>query len=109
MGTKRFINYETLNGKCPIEDWLDSLDAVATARIYARLKRVAFGNRGDAKSVGDGVSELRMVFGSGYRVYFAQYSDEIIILLCGDDKDTQKQDIAKAKKYWLDFKRRNND
>ncbi len=109
MGPKRLINYETQSGKCPIEDWLDNLDSAVAARIYARLKRVALGNTGDAKAVGDGVSELRMAFGSGYRVYFAQHGDEIVVLLCGGDKGTQRGDIAKAKSYWLDFKRRNDD
>ena len=79
-----------------------------TARIEARLKRIAFGNFGDAKPVGSGVSELRLPFGSGYRVYFAQHGETIVILLCGGDKSSQDKDIESAKLYWSDFKRRNN-
>ena len=105
---KKLLDYETPNGDCPIRDWLDQLDGAVTARIEARLKRVAFGNFGDVKPVGQGVSELRLAFGSGYRVYFAQHGDEIIILLCGGDNGSQTDDIETAKNYWLDFKRRNH-
>ena len=105
---KAVIDYEAADGTCPIRDWLDDLNGAITARIEARLKRVALGNLGDVKPVGQGVSELRMKFGSGYRVYFAQHGDEIIILLCGGDKGSQSEDIETAKSYWLDFKRRNN-
>ncbi len=83
---KILLDYETDDGDCPIRDWLDSLDRITTTRIEARLKRIAFGNFGDAKSVGSGVSELRMPFGSGYRVYFAQHGETIVILLCGGDR-----------------------
>ncbi|MEZ4813806.1 MAG: type II toxin-antitoxin system RelE/ParE family toxin [Bdellovibrionota bacterium] len=105
---KNVIDYETVGGKCPLREWLDELDASTIARIEARLQRVAFGNFGDAKSVGQGVSELRMKFGSGYRVYFAQFGNEIVVLLCGGDKSSQDSDIKVAKEYWEDFKRRNN-
>ena len=105
---KVLVDYEAPNGKCPIRDWLDELDTATAARIEARLKRVSFGNFGDVKAVGQGVSELRIKFGSGYRVYFAQHGDQIVILLCGGDKASQEKDIEKAKSYWIDFKRRNN-
>ena len=105
---KTIIDYETASGKCPIREWLDELDGAVTARIESRLKRVAFGNSGDVKSVGRGVSELRLTFGSGYRVYFGQHGDEIIVLLCGGDKGSQTDDIETAKSYWADFKRRNS-
>ena len=105
---KNIIDYETSSGSCPIREWLDELDTPTVARIEARLQRVAFGNFGDSKSVGQGVSELRMKFGSGYRVYFAQYGKEIVVLLCGGDKSSQNSDIKLAKEYWEDFKRRNN-
>jgi putative addiction module killer protein len=109
MVVKRLIDYETPSGKFPIREWLSGLDTPIIARIEARLKRVALGNMGDVKSVGEGVSELRMTFGSGYRVYFGQYEGHIIILLCGGDKGTQDNDIETAKKYWLDFNGRNNE
>lgn len=105
---KTLIDYETENGKCPIREWLDVLDGVTTARIEARLKRIALGNLGDVKPVGQGIGELRINFGSGYRVYFGQHGEEIIILLCGGDKSSQSRDIEMAKLYWTDFKRRNN-
>ena len=105
---KKLINYETSTGKCPVRAWLDELDSVVSARIQARIRRITYGNFGDAKSVGQGVSELRITFGSGYRVYFARYGEEIILLLCGGDKASQVQDIQTAQNYWLDFKRRIN-
>ncbi len=79
-------------------DWLDGLrDAVAVKRIKQRLARVQIGLFGDAKSVGDGVSELRVDHGPGYRVYFTRRGDVVVILLCGGDKGSQKRDIARAK------------
>ena len=77
--------------------WLDGLrDMKARARIQARLDRMAEGNPGDVKPVGEGVSELRIDFGPGYRVYFKSRGHEIIILLAGGDKKTQANDIKVA-------------
>jgi putative addiction module killer protein len=81
-------------------------DAQARARIQARLARVALGNFGDHKPVGDGVLELRIDWGAGYRVYFARIRATVLILLCGGDKTTQQEDIARAKNYLEDFKAR---
>jgi putative addiction module killer protein len=105
---KTLVDYETKSGSCPLREWLDELDHTVVARIEARLKRVALGNFGDVKAVGQGVSELRLKFGSGYRLYFSQHGEEIIVLLCGGDKGSQADDIETAKNYWADFKRRNN-
>jgi putative addiction module killer protein len=105
---KHLIDYETTDGALPIRKWLDDLDSAVVARIEARLKRVAFGNLGDVKGVGEGVSELRMTFGSGYRVYFGQHGNDLIILLCGGSKGSQSSDIEKAHEFWIDWKRRNN-
>lgn len=78
--------------------WLDNLrDVTARLRIAARLRRIEHGNFGDAKFVGDGIRELRVDYGPGYRVYFVQHGQEIVILLCGGDKRTQAADIARAK------------
>lgn len=77
--------------------WLGSLvDRRAAARILDRIKRASNGNFGDAKAVGSGVSEMRIDYGPGYRVYFFRRGKELVILLCGGDKKSQKADIAKA-------------
>jgi len=102
--------YQTSKGKRPFDQWLDSLkDQRDVTRIQARLLRVEFGNLGDAKSVGDGVTELRFFFGSGYRVYIGQHGNEIVVLLCGGDKTTQGKDIEEAKAFWADFQRRQDE
>ena len=78
--------------------WLSGLrDRRAVARIAARLDRMAAGNPGDVQPVGEGVSELRINYGPGYRVYFIQQGPVLIILLCGGDKSTQSKDIKQAK------------
>lgn len=78
--------------------WLSGLkDARASARITARLDRLAIGNPGDVKPVGDGVSEMRIDYGPGYRVYFLRRGALVIVLLCGGDKATQDSDIKAAK------------
>ncbi len=77
--------------------WLDTLlDLRARARIQVRIERLAGGNPGDVKPVGEGVSELRINYGPGYRVYFKQYKRELIILLAGGDKSSQARDIKAA-------------
>lgn len=106
---KELRTYETTDGRRPFDEWLDGLKDKAAARIAARLNRVALGNFGDVKSVGEGVSELRLVFGSGYRVYFGQDGDKIVLLLCGGDKGTQEKDIRAAKMHLQDYKRRGHD
>ena len=79
-------------------EWLDGLrDHRAATRIAQRIVRLQSGLFGDVKSVGGGVSELRVDYGPGYRVYFAQRGLMLIILLCGGDKRSQRQDIARAK------------
>ena len=80
-------------------DWLNNLkDLRARAKVQARIDRVATGNFGDAKSVGDGVSELRIDYGQGYHVYFLRYGVVLVVLLCGGDKSSQAADIEKAKR-----------
>jgi putative addiction module killer protein len=71
-------------------------DANAAVRIVARIRRMEMGNLGDAKSVGNGVMEMRIDYGPGYRVYYSQRGTEIVILLCAGDKRTQRQDIRRA-------------
>ena len=71
-----------------------------------RLNRIVSGNFGDTRSVGDGVWELRLHFGSGYRVYYSRVGDDVVLLLCGGDKSAQKRDIKTAKRYLTEFKLR---
>lgn len=79
------------------QDWFSGLtDGMVKARIEARVSRLGFGNAGDAAPVGEGVSELRLHFGSGWRVYYTERGGQIIILLAGGNKSTQKRDIKLA-------------
>ena len=78
--------------------WFNKLsDRIARARIQARIDRIEMGNFGDIAPVGEGVSELRIFYGPGYRVYFVQKNSVVVILLSGGDKSSQQSDIAKAK------------
>lgn len=90
----------------PIFDrWLEGLrDRRARVRIQFRIDRLELGNFGDAKSVGEGVRELRIDYGPGYRVYFVQRGQEIVILLCGGDKSSQGRDIDMAKRMAKEMK-----
>lgn len=100
--------YENENGKIPFLDWFEDLDYQIRARVEKRLKIYEqTGHLGDYKNLGDGIYEMRLFFGSGYRIYFTKQDDKIIIILCGGDKSTQTRDIEKAKKYWKDFTNKN--
>jgi putative addiction module killer protein len=84
--------------------WMKTMkDHTARAVINARIRRLSLGNKGDCKYIGDGISELRIDFGPGYRVYYFQAGQEIIILLCGGDKSSQSGDIDKAKQIALNL------
>ena len=86
------IKSETFN------KWLKSLrDARAVSRINARIRQVSLGNLGDIAPVGEGVSEMRIFYGPGYRVYFIREGQSLVVLLCGGDKSSQKKDIKQAK------------
>jgi putative addiction module killer protein len=92
------------NGDCPFKKWMFSLkDKALVARFKARLARVELGNFGDTKSVGNGVRELRFVFGTGYRKYSGLDGDKLVLLLAGGDKSTQEKDIKLAYRYWSDY------
>ncbi|MBV1701456.1 MAG: type II toxin-antitoxin system RelE/ParE family toxin [Hyphomicrobiales bacterium] len=86
--------------------WLTALrDQRAVARIQIRIDRVLLGNFGDVKAVGEGVCEMKIDYGPGYRVYYVQRGKTLVLLLCGGDKSTQKSDIAEAKslsREWTD-------
>jgi putative addiction module killer protein len=99
--------YQTADRAQPFIEWLRGLaDRQARARIEARLARVATGNFGDVRPVGEGVLELRVHWGPGYRVYLARVGNVIVLLLCGGDKRTQQRDIERAKEYFEDYKGR---
>lgn len=101
---RTIVIYETSDGKMPFLEWLNGLkDAKARATIRARLDRVRLGNLGDVKSIGDGLHELRIDFGPGYRVYFGQDRLVLVILFCGGDKRSQSKDIGKAKILWREY------
>lgn len=103
---RQIQNYLTADGRSPFVEWLGSLrDTQTRSKIRNRLRRVESGNLGDYRSVGEGVCELRINYGPGYRVYFGQIGSTIVLLLCGGDKSTQEQDIEKAKEYWIDYER----
>lgn len=86
-------------------DWLDDLrDRRAVARINARLRNASLGHFGDVAPVGDGVSEMRIHYGPGYRLYFIRRGPAIIVMLCGGDKDSQQRDIRRAKTMAPDWR-----
>ena len=105
-GHPRRLNiYRLPNGQSPFTNWLESIQDLGTqGRIGRRLERLANGNFGDCRSIGDGVFELRIHFGPGYRIYFGELDDTIVLLLCGGDKSSQERDIRRAKTYWLQYK-----
>ena len=101
------FRYQREDGGEPFTDWLAGLrDKAAEARIRIRLRRVEAGNFGDCEPVGEGVTELRIHVGAGYRVYFGRHGKTLVILLCGGDKGSQATDIKRAKDFWVDWKRR---
>lgn len=102
---RRLKPYVTAAGKCPFDEWFDTLRNRRTrAVIDARLIHVRQGNLGNCRSVGGGVREFKIDYGHGYRIYFAEDGEDIIILLCGGDKSSQQRDIEKAIAYWADYK-----
>jgi putative addiction module killer protein len=103
---KRYI---TSDGRIPFAEWLDSLQNAKTKTIIdKRLSRVSTGNFGNYRSVGEGVCELKIDYGPGYRIYFGQVGTTIVLILCGGDKSTQDQDICTAIEYWAEYRRREN-
>ncbi|MCX7118277.1 MAG: type II toxin-antitoxin system RelE/ParE family toxin [Legionellales bacterium] len=88
----------------PFEKWFDKLNPIAAVKIATALYRLEQGNFSNVKSVGEGVFENKIDFGPGYRIYFGQEGDELIILLGGGTKKLQDRDIQNAKKYWTEYK-----
>jgi putative addiction module killer protein len=101
---KTIIVFRDSAGREPFTDWLNSLrDPTTRRRILQRLFRVESGHYGDFKSVGEGVNELRLFFGAGYRIYFGEDGDKIVVLLSGGDKNSQRRDIQQAQVYWKEY------
>ncbi|OGT76485.1 MAG: addiction module killer protein [Gammaproteobacteria bacterium RIFCSPLOWO2_12_47_11] len=98
--------YLTEDGRSPFSEWLNKLrDIRARARIRTRLDRVSLGNMGDYAAAGDGIYELRIFYGPGYRVYYGiTENNTVVLLLCGGIKGSQQRDINMAKSYWNDFR-----
>jgi putative addiction module killer protein len=101
--------YVDPKGRIPYRDWLVKLDAATRARIIAAALRMERGNFSAAKSAGSGVSELRLEFGPGYRVYFGKDGERLIILLGGGTKKRQQADINVAHALWAEYKRRKRE
>ena len=101
------LRYRREDGHEPFTEWLDAVrDTVAQARIRVRLRQVQAGNFGDCEPVGEGVIELRVHVGAGYRVYCGRHGKAVVLLLCGGDKGSQSADIKRAKALWSEWKRR---
>lgn len=102
----KIVQYEEENGSSPFAQWFDGLDVQAALKVRTALARMEAGNPGDVKPVGSGVSERRIDFGPGYRVYFGQDGQQLIVLLAGGTKRRQQQDIERAKEMWAAYKAR---
>ena len=99
--------YQIPNGHEPFKRWFRSIrDTSIRRRIQARLTSVRAGNLGDHRSVGGGVWELRLDFGPGYRIYYGEVDNTVVLLLCGGDKSLQRPDIERAKNYWKEYRER---
>jgi putative addiction module killer protein len=98
--------YETLEGRRPFDDWFDSLEARAAARVTKVLSKIRSGLLPSVEPIGGGVHESKIDYGPGYRVYFGVHNGLLIFLLGGGDKRSQKKDIAEAKQRWADYKTR---
>lgn len=100
--------YLTAANSAPFKEWLDGLDSVTRAKIRIRLDRVRLGNLGKNRHVGEGVYELKIDYGPGYRVYYAMNGRTVVLLLLGGDKATQEKDISLAKAHLEGFKKKGN-
>lgn len=108
MNEFNLIVFKTDIDKEPFTEWLFYLDETTRNRVLARILRVQTGYFGDYKFLDEGIFELRLCFGGGYRIYFGkeETTKMIVILLCGGNKGTQKKDIKKAKQYWEQYNER---
>lgn len=98
------LEYVRDDGHCPFAEWVDSLDEKAAAKVVTAVERMREGNLGDHKSVGKGVTERRIHYGPGYRVYFGRDGARLIILVGGGTKSRQNRDIRSAQETWAEYK-----
>ncbi len=100
--------YKTPTGKEPAKEWLSSVkDTLTQAILYKRIRQAGLGQFGKTRNVGDGVWELKIDYGPGYRVYYGIHGDELILILMAGSKRTQTTDIKKARTYWTEWKETN--
>ena len=100
------LEYEDGEGRSPFGEWFEDLDAIAAAKVTVALARLEQGNTSNVKGVGQGVSEIKIDFGPGYRVYFGKDGGVLVILVGGGTKKRQELDIAAAQERWQDYKDR---
>ncbi|MGC2657011.1 MAG: type II toxin-antitoxin system RelE/ParE family toxin [Bryobacteraceae bacterium] len=100
----RLQEYLDVNGRNEYRTWFDGLDVAAATKVTVALERIAAGNTSSMKSIGGGVSEYKIDFGPGYRIYFGKDGDRLVILLGGGTKKRQNQDIENAKAAWSEYK-----
>jgi putative addiction module killer protein len=98
--------YLDLSGISPFEKWFTTLDFQAAAKVTTALVRIELGNTSNVKSLGSGLSEIKIDWGPGYRIYFGRDGDDLVILLTGGTKKHQDKDIKTAKLFWQDYKQR---
>lgn len=103
MIRKEIEIYTTDSGRKPFLEWFEKLDLKNQTRITTRLERIEIGHYGDFKKLKNSINELRFFTGSGYRIYFAEEDNKIIILLTGGDKSSQEKDIKKATEYYKEY------
>ena len=106
MAARRVVEYLDKDGSSPFRKWFVQLDSIAAAKVTTALYRLEQGNRSNVKSVGRGVSEYRIDFGPGYRLYFGQEGQAMVILLGGGTKKRQRNDVANAQTLWTEYKSR---
>lgn len=104
----RILEYLDPQSRSPFAAWFEGLNATAAAKVTAALYQLAAGNWSNVKSVGSGISERKIDFGPGYRIYFGKDGDRLVILLGGSTKQRQQQAIETAQERWADCKRRKN-
>jgi putative addiction module killer protein len=106
MPTRTLVEYQDEQGRSPFGRWFARLNAQAAARVARALYRLAEGNLSNVKAVGQSISEYKLDFGPGYRIYFGQDGEKLVVLLAGGTKKRQSRDVKNAQARWRDYRRR---